>query len=111
MTATFFQSFRMSPAKLETVLFWVAPLILKKEAKMTETINQSERLCVTMRYLVTDDAQVAIVADYQMSSTVVGRIIYKTSLTIWDVLHAHGYHDAPNCEAEETHSSSRNSSF
>ena len=47
----------MSPTKLETLLSWVVPLIAKKETKMTEP-SESERLCVTMRYLVTDDAQV-----------------------------------------------------
>ena len=47
----------MSPTKLETLLSWVVPLIVKKEAKMTEP-SESERLWVTMKYLVTDDAQV-----------------------------------------------------
>ena len=60
----FFQYFRMTPSTLEILLSWVAPLIEKKETQMRELISASESLCVTMRYLVTGDAQVTITTSY-----------------------------------------------
>ena len=39
---------------------------------MQEPICENERLCVTLRYLVTGDAKVAISANYCMSPSVVG---------------------------------------
>ena len=50
----------MSPTNLETLLSWVAPCITKKTTKMREPISTNEKLCVTVRYLVTGDAQVTI---------------------------------------------------
>ena len=90
----------MTPLTMEILLSWVAPLIVKKETQMKEPIRASERLCVTMRYLLTGDAQVTISASYRMSPTVVGRIIYKTSLAIWEALHAQGYLDALKSKAD-----------
>ena len=83
----FFQYFRMSPSNLESLLSWVAPFITKKTTRMREPIGAGERMCVTMRYLVTGDAQVTISSNYRMSPTVVGRIIYETCLAIWDALY------------------------
>ena len=79
-------------------LFGASRTADEKVTKMREPISADERLCVTMRYLVTGDAQVTIAANYRMSPAVVGRIIYETSLAIWDALHAQGYLAAPNSE-------------
>lgn len=82
----FFQYFRMSPTDMETLLCWIAPLILKKDTRMREPIQPNERLCVTMRFLVTGDAQVTIAANFCMSPAVVGRIITETCSAIWEKL-------------------------
>ena len=71
----FFRYFRMSPSCFEELLAMVAPKITKTSTKMREPIRPAERLCVTLRYLVTGDAQVTIAANYRMSPSVVGCII------------------------------------
>ena len=55
----FFSQFRMNPAKFEKLLPYVAPLIMKASEKK-EPIGPSERLCLTLSYLVTGDAQSTI---------------------------------------------------
>ncbi|XP_057310637.1 uncharacterized protein LOC130648602 [Hydractinia symbiolongicarpus] len=99
----FFQYFRMSPSDLEKLLSWVAPLVVKKETRMRESIKPSERLCVTMRYLVTGDAQVTIASNFRMSPTVVGRIIPETCRAIWDALSDKNYLKPPNSPEEWQH--------
>ena len=54
----------MSPALFEELLCLVAPHIPKKETKLRQPISPSERLCVTLQYLVTGDAFVTIGASY-----------------------------------------------
>ena len=88
----------MSPTDFETLLTWVAPLITKKETKMREPITAIEGLCVTMRYLLTGDAQVTIASNYRMSPSVVGRIITETCKAIWNTLSNKGYLEAPCSE-------------
>ena len=96
----FFRYFRMSLSNFESLLSWVAPRILKQETKMREPICERERLCVTLRYLVTGDAQVTIAANYRMSPSVVGRIISVTCRGIWDALHDEGYLKHPSSPDE-----------
>ena len=96
----FFRYFRMSPTNFETLLSWVGPRISKQQTKMREPICERERLCVTLRYLVTGDAQVTIAASYRMSPSVVGRIISETCGAIWDALNDEGYIKPPNSEDE-----------
>ena len=81
----------MLPSNVENRLSWVAPHISKQQIKMQEPICERERLCVTLRYLVTGDAQVTIAANYQMSPTIVGRIISEKCGAIWEALHDKGY--------------------
>ena len=50
----FFSQFRMTPQKLEELLSWVGPLLVKK-TETREPIEPRERLCVTLRFLVTGD--------------------------------------------------------
>ena len=69
----FFTYFRMTPAKFEELLSWVASLITKSSIRR-EPICPSERLCATLRYLVTGDAQVTISMSYRISQTTIGRI-------------------------------------
>ena len=66
----------MNPTKFEELLSSVAPLIMKASEKR-ESIGPSERLCVTLRYLVTDDAQSTISLSYCISKTSVSTIIKK----------------------------------
>ena len=65
---------------------------------MGEPIGPSERLSVTMRYLVTGDVQVTIAANYRMRPSVVGRIISETCQAIWDTLIDKGFLESPKSE-------------
>ena len=87
----FFKQFRMTPRKLEELLGWVAPRILKSNVKR-EAISPEERLCVTLRYVVTGDAHVTI----RISPTSIRRIIKETTKVIWNVLLDKGFLKAPN---------------
>ena len=93
----FFRCFRMSPSKFETLLSWVAPYIIKSSLR-TPTASPAERLCVTLRYFCTGDAQMTIATSYCISPSVVGRIINHTSKVIWDVLSEKEYLKAPQGE-------------
>lgn len=95
----FFQQFRMSPEKFEELLKLVAPRIVKCSLNR-EPIGPSERLCVTLRYLVTGDAQTTIAASYRMSKTSVSRIIQETTDALWDVLVDNGFLKVPQSEEE-----------
>ena len=94
----FFKYFRISPTTFEELLTWITPHIQKQETTIKKPISSRERLCVALRYLVTDDAQVTIVANYLMSPAIVGRIISETCKEIWDELINKGYLDHPNSE-------------
>ena len=68
----------MSPENFEMLLSWIGPKIKKVTTKMHEPIGVGQRLCVTLRYLVTDDAHATIAASYRMNQTTVGRIVKET---------------------------------
>ena len=87
----FFKQFRMTPRKLEELLGWVAPRILKSNVKR-EAISPEERLCVTLRYVVTGDAYITI----RISPTSISRIIKETTKAIWNILLDKGFLKAPN---------------
>ena len=95
----FFSQFRMSPTKFEELLSYVAPLIIKASEKR-EPIGPSERLCVTLRYLVTGDAQSTISLSYRISKTSVSRIIKETTDALWKVLSEREFIKAPSSEEE-----------
>ena len=65
----FFRLFRMSPSMFELLLSWVAPLIKKESTQSRQAIFPGKRLYVTLRYLVTGDAQRTIAASYCISPT------------------------------------------
>ena len=73
---------------------WVAPKIEKSSVRC-ESIGPEQRLCVTLRHLVTGDAHVAIAASYRISPTSTGRIIKETTSGIWDVLLEKGFLQPP----------------
>ena len=76
----------------------VAPHISKKETKLRQPISPSERLCVTLRYLVTGDAFVTIGASYRMSPSTISQIIPETCNALWKVLLDNNYIDVPKTE-------------
>lgn len=98
MMSSFSFSFRMSPIVFEDILRWVASYIQKKETKMRELIFPRQRFCVASRYLVTDNAQVTIAADYRMSPASIGRRISETCKTVRYVLINKDYLDHSNFE-------------
>lgn len=93
----FFKYFRMSPTRYEELLRLVAPRIIKSNERRTP-IGPSERLCVTLKYLVTGDAQCTIAASFRISPTAVGRIIKETSEALWDALLEHEFLKIPQTE-------------
>ena len=95
----FFQQFRMTPGKYESLLRLVGPRIRKSSVKR-DAISPGERLAVTLRYLVTGDGQSTIAASYRLSKTSVHRIVKETSDAIWDELQSAGYLKAPGTEDE-----------
>ena len=95
----FLQHFRMSPDRFEELLKYVAPKITKFSLRR-KPIGPSERLCVTLRYLVTGDAQTTIAASYRMSKSSVSRIVRETTDAIWSGLLENGFLKAPESENE-----------
>ena len=65
----------MSPATFKELFSFVAPVIIKESTIMRDPVGSSERLAVTLRYLVTGDAQCTIGASYRISPTTIGRIV------------------------------------
>ena len=92
----FFRLFQMSPSTFELLLSWVASLITKESTRMRQAIPPGERLRVTLRYLVTGDAQTTIAASYRISPTTVGRIIEETCGVLWHTLSEQGYLHVPS---------------
>ena len=86
----FFRMFRMSPTKYEELCQWLAPFLLRSSIRR-EAISPQERLCVTLRFLVTGDAFATIAHSYRMSKTTVGRIVNDTCEVIWNVLKDKGF--------------------
>ena len=64
----FFRYFRMDTTQFENLLTMIAPRIQKSSLKR-ECISPSERLCVTLRYLTTGDAQSTIAINFRISPT------------------------------------------
>ncbi len=95
----FFRCFRMSPILFEELLSKIAPHIVKEQTRLRDPISAGERLCVTLRYLVTGDAHVTIGASYRMSPSIIGQIIPEICTAIWDVL-SKDYIKVPTSEEE-----------
>jgi len=95
----FFQSFRMSQTTFDLLLSWVGPVISKSSLRRP-VASATERLVVTLRYLVSGANQIELAKDYRLSPSTVGRIIKETSTAIWDVLIEKGYVKVPNTEEE-----------
>ena len=67
----------MSPTVFEELSF-VSPIIAKQSTAMRDPISPSERLAVTLRYLITEDAQCTVATSYRISPSAVSRIITET---------------------------------
>ncbi|XP_065641181.1 uncharacterized protein LOC124807037 [Hydra vulgaris] len=89
----------MSPSTFEKLLQIVAHDITKNNTKMRKPICAHERHAITVRYLATGDAHTTIAANYRMSPTTVGRIVYETCNAIWNNL-LREYVKTPNSETE-----------
>ena len=91
----FFRYFRMSPTMFEELLSLISPIIVKQRTIMRDPIAPSERLAVTLRYLVTGDAQCTLAASYRISPSTISRIITETCGTIWTSLLKEHFIDSP----------------
>ena len=95
----FFKLFRMSPAQLEELVQWVAPLLVKSSMRR-QVISVAERLCVTIRHLASGDSHVSLAASYRIGLTTISRIIPETCEALCNVLLSRGYMSAPNNPSE-----------
>ena len=95
----FFRCFRMTPATYERLLSFTAPFLLRSSLRR-EAISPSERLAVTLRYLVTGSSQIHIATSFRISPTSMGRIIAETCKVIWNVWSAKGFIDPPQSEKD-----------
>ena len=96
----FVSCFRMSPSTFEELLSFVAPIIAKESTVMRDPIGPSERLALTLRYLVTGDAQRTIAASYRISPTTITRVLSETCDALWDSLLNLKFIDPPSTEAQ-----------
>ena len=91
----------MDPAAFELVLSWVAPYI-QKSLKWRPTATPAERLCVTHRYLATEDVQFTIASSYRISPATLCRIVRETTQVPGNALLEKGYPDSSKSEKETT---------
>nr|XP_047141117.1 uncharacterized protein LOC124816125 [Hydra vulgaris] len=96
----FFKYFRMSPTTYEELLSFVAPIIVKQRTTMRDPMSPSERLAVTLRFLVTGDAQCTIAASYRISASTINRIISETCAAIWTSLKERNFLHVPSEKQE-----------
>ena len=90
-----FSHFRITLQKFEELLSLVGHAVAKDAAKR-EPMGPQERLCITLRYLVTGDAQSAIASSYRISKTSISGIILETCEALWKVLLHNGFLDYPS---------------
>ena len=90
----------MSPSTFEELLSFVAPNIKKESTVMRDPIGPSERLALTLRYLVTGDAQRTIAASYRISPSSITRILSETCNALWVSLLNLKFIDPPSTEAQ-----------
>ena len=85
----------MSPTTYKKWLAFVAPIIVKQRTIMRDPVSPSERLTVTLRFLVTGDAQCNIAASYRISASSISRIISETCAAIWNSLKERNFLHVP----------------
>ena len=84
----------MTATKFEELLNYVAPHSQHDEMRR-QPIRPPERLCVTLRFLVTGDSFNTIAASYRMSETAVGRVVKETCNVLWMALKREGFLNVP----------------
>ena len=95
----FFRYFRMKPVQFKELLNYIVPHLVKN-CRNRKPVSPTERLAVTLRYLVTGDSHLTIAMSYRMSATTVGRIVRETCRVLWDVLREKGFLKSPNTPDE-----------
>ena len=90
----FFKMCRMSLQKFELLLSWIAPSIMKTSRRRS-VASPAERLCVTLCYLSTGNAQITLATCYHISPAVVGRVVKETTEAIWNNLKEQKFIDPP----------------
>ena len=96
MTRNTFLRIFMSPTTYEELLAFVAPIIVKQRTIMKDPVSPSERLAVTLRFLVTGDAQCTIAASYRISDSTISRIISEMCTAIWYSLKERNFLHVPS---------------
>ena len=81
-----FSFLRMSPERFEHLLSLVGPLIMKEDTNFRKAIPASERLMLTLRFLVSGDSQRSMSYMFLMGKKTVSRIISETTEAISTIL-------------------------
>lgn len=82
----FFRYHRMTPNRFEHLLSLVKDRLTKEETKLRKPISARERLSVTLRYLATGESQQSLSFSYRLGRNTVSRIVYETSVAIFECL-------------------------
>lgn len=82
----FFRYFRMTPARFDSLLEKVAPVIAHA-ATHESPVSCRERLSVTLRILASGNSQQSVADSYKLGKSTVHSIFYETCNAIWTVLH------------------------
>ena len=83
---SYFSFFRISPERMEHLLFLIGPLIQKQDTNFRKAIPAPERLMLTLRFLASGDSQRSLTYLFRMGKKTVSRIISETSDAIVQAL-------------------------
>ena len=76
----------MSSTVFEELLSFVSIIIVKQSTAMRDPISPSYSLAVTLRYIVTGDAQCTVATSYRINPSAVSRIIAENIDAVWTSL-------------------------
>ena len=76
---------------------WIGSNIQKITTQMWDSVSTSQRLRLTLRYLVTGDAHVTIAASFRMSPTTVRHFVKQAFPVIWEVFCCERGFLSPHC--------------
>lgn len=74
-SASFSNFFRMSKADFEYILNIIGPTITKVETRLRKPISSTDRLAVTLRYLITGDSYCSLSYLFKISKQSISQIV------------------------------------
>ena len=76
----------MSPESFDVLLRHVEPHISKGNTRFRESVPDSTRLAVTLKYLASGESQQSLPWSFRLGRTTVSQIVRETCEAIWKVL-------------------------